>query len=445
MKDDLMADRQDPMQTVLRRYPGQHLFPFVVRAEGIHVYLENGQEIMDVTAGYSGCTAVGYSHPEVLSAIRDQLDKFSYISALGWSNRQVWELADLLIDQAPTGLDRVFFSGCSGSEAIEAAMKLSYQAMYDSGEQQRTWYISRDQSFHGITAQANAVTTIPIYDFFKPICPSRVAHIPQHNPYSLRKDGETLEEYSRRSASYLEHKILEIGPDKVCAFVGETMLGQLVGNVPPAINYWRHIREICDKYGVHLILDEVYCGLGRSGEVYCCAWDNVVPDFVCVGKMLSAGYGPISAVITNSSIEEIIVNGQGRVMLGSTYEAHPLAVAAAVAVQSIVSSSDLLDHIKTSGDYMRATIEAELGGHPFFSNVRGRGLLTSFEYNCSNRDLFNERLEHTMLNDHGILLSAKFHRTNFNPPNIVTREQIDFILDTYIQAFSELASSWQDN
>ena len=399
--------------------------------------------------------ALGYSHPEVLDAMRAQLGGVNYASSQGWSNRMAEELAELLLSDAPAGLDRVWFSGCSGSEAIESALHLSFQTHYALGSKTRKWFICRENSFHGITTGANSVTTIPIYDFSDPIRLPYVASIPQHNPYTLRLEGESLDEYASRSAGYLEAKIVELGPDQVCGFVAEPMLGQLVGNVPPAANYFKYVREICDRYGVHLILDEVYVGNGRSGKGFCIGWDEITPDFVCFGKQLAAGYAPISVVVTRHEFEETIAQEMGRVMLGTTYESHPLSLAAALAVQRIMHRPQMLEHINQLGEYMRGRLLEELGPHPFFRNVRGRGLLTSIEYNCAvcpqprpancdctHRDQFNAELEATMLDEHNMLLNAKFHRTNINPPNIITESEIDQVIAAYVATFRKVACKY---
>ncbi len=447
-----MSDAVLDGDKVIRRYPGAPPFPYFKRGEGIYVEGEDGRRLMDLTAGYSACLQLGHAHPQVVDAMRRQLELFCYTSTQGWRNAMVDELADLILVDAPVGLDRVWYSGCSGSEAIESAMRMSYQVHYSCGDADRSWFICRDDAFHGCTTGANSVTTIPIYDFFDPINLQNVGRIPQHNPYTLRSKGESIDEYATRSAGYLEAKILEIGPERVCAFVAESMLGQLVGNVPPAPTYFSHVRDICDRYGVHLILDEVYVGNGRSGKSYCIAWDNVTPDFVCMGKQLAAGFAPISAVATRAEFVEALAGHTGRVMLGSTYECHPISVAAALEVQRIMHIPAMLEHINSLGALMRRRLSDELGDHPFFRNVRGRGLLTTIEYDCGAcsaprpptcdcaiREQFNTKLERDMLDQHGMMLSAKFHRTNINPPNVITADEANAVIDAYVSVFNETA------
>ena len=220
------------------------------------------------------------------------------------------------------------------------------------------------------------------------------------------------------------------------------MLGSLVGDVPAAPGYWKYVREVCDKYNVHLILDEVYCGMGRSGRIYCCDWDGVRPDFVCVGKNLAGGYAPLSAIVTNSRVEEVIANGSGRIQLGHTYQGYSLGVAAAMAVQKIVHSTEMLAHINETGQYMRDTLVAELGRHPFFCEVRGRGLIFSLEYDCPNKHQFGLTLQRIMEEKHSILINAKWHRVSFVPPYIITRTQVDYVIERFIATFNRVASDW---
>ena len=194
----------------------------------------------------------------------------------------------------------------------------------------------------------------------------------------------------------LEKKILQIGPENVAGFVGETIMGGLVGDVPPAPSYWKHIRNICNKYDIHLLLDEIYCGTGTSGKMYCCDWDNITPDFLFIGKTLAAGYGALSAVITSNKIENTIKNIQGRLQHTTTYQGHSLSTAAALAVQKIINQKNSLNNVTSLGKKMRNIIRSELKNHEFFFDVRGRGLRFPFEYQCKNRDSFSEKLGEIM-------------------------------------------------
>ena len=199
--------------------------------------------------------------------------------------------------------------------------------------------------------------------------------------------------YLNRCVNELEKTILKIGPEKICGFVGETIMGGLVGDVPPLKNYWLKIKKICKKYNIHLILDEVWCGTGTSGKIYCFDWDKVEPDFVFISKTLAAGYGALSAVITNSQIEKVLKKGQGQVQYSNTHQGHSLSVAAALAVQSIIHKKDFLKGVIDKGNFIRNYFETELGNQEFFSNIRGRGMRNTLEYQCDNKNLFGSLLK----------------------------------------------------
>lgn len=233
------------------------------------------------------------------------------------------------------------------------------------------------------------------------------------------------------------------GRKRVAGFVGETMLGTLPGNVPPAPGYWTYVAEVCRRHDVHLILDEVYCGLGRSGKVHCCTWDHVTPDFLCIGMNLAAGYAPLSAVLLKAETERIIQAGTGRLSHGHTHQSHGLGVAVALAVQKIVHQAEMLDHIGRLGTRLADTLGAELGGHPFFRAVHGRGLMKSLEYDCPERHEFSLALAREMRESHAILVDARYHRTSFAPAYIIDEAMLDRILDCYVSAFKKTAADWK--
>jgi len=428
---------------VFRVFPNDPIPPFVDYAEGLYVVTKNGRKILDTSGGGTSYAILGWRYPEVNAAIERQLKRFSHMDYKLWSDENVEELASLLVSRAEHGLDRVYFAGNSGAEACEAAMKMSYQVHHDLGHTEKRWFISREQSYHGSTADALALGERPNLEFYRPMLSPFRARIPMHHPLYLKRDDETLDEYALRSAKQLEDKILEIGPEKVCAFVGETIMGGLVGDVPPAPNYWKYIRAVCDKFGIHLILDEVYCGTGSSGKVYCCDYDQVTPDFIFIGKTLAAGYGALSAVITGTKIQDVIRQVQGRLQHTTTHQAHSLSVAAALAVQKVVHTDDFLNHVTELGSYMRQTLKNELGGLPIFRDVRGRGLRFSLEYRVKNPNDFGSQLAERVLSKYNILINAKWHRVCFTPGLILTRHQADEVLGACIQEIKDMAATSQ--
>jgi hypothetical protein len=218
-----------------------------------------------------------------------------------------------------------------------------------------------------------------------------------------------------RSAGALEEKILELGAENVAAFVAETMMGGLVGDVPPLPGYWQKIREICDRYDVHLILDEVYCGTGTSGKYYCIDRDGISPDFLFMGKTLAAGYAPVSVVMCSSAVEDAIANGQGRLQHSTTHQAYSVGVAAAIAAQQIILQKGFIERVDALGEKMQAVFNSAFSSHPCFREVRGRGLRFSCEYITRDNAAFSDALAKVMLEKHNIYISAKWHRVCFTP------------------------------
>jgi adenosylmethionine-8-amino-7-oxononanoate aminotransferase len=433
------------MNKLLRTFPLEPLPPTVVRGEGVYLFMKNGDRYLDTTGGGTGHITVGWSHPKVISDMMVQLKKITHIDYKFFGDENRETLADLMLSKGKHGLDRFYFAGSSGGEACEGAMKLCYQYFYDQGKPQKNWFISRLQSYHGSSTDALAVGDRPNLNFYAPLFPINRAKVSDHNPVLHRKPRETEDEYARRSARELEDKIIEIGPDKVCAFIGETIMGGLVGDVPPAPNYWKYIREVCSKYDVFLILDEVWCGTGTSGKTFCCDWDNVRPDLIFFGKTFASGYGAVSAIVLDSKIEKVIAAGQGRVQHSTTHQGHSLSVAAALSVQSIIHESGFLEDVNKKGEFLRAALIRELGSHPFFFNVRGRGLRNSFEYRCPRQHEFSLALTQRMYDDHQIMISGKWHRVCFSPAITITTKELEFVLDRFVSTFKSLASSWSDN
>ena len=427
---------------LLRTFLNEPIPPYIERGEGVYLYTKDGKKLLDTTGGFTSHAILGWSNKRIIEAMKKQLDKITHIDYKVYSDENRDKLAELLLSRAEHNLNRVYFAGNSGGEACEAAMKLSYQHHYDLGRKEKTWFISRCQSYHGSSTDALAVGDRPNLDFYKPLFPKNRAKISEHNQYRHKLEGEYLDDYAQRGAKELEDKILQIGPEKVCAFIGETIMGGLIGNVPPATNYWKYVRRVCDKYDVHLILDEVFCGTGTSGKIYCCDWDGVTPDFLFMGKTLAAGYAPLSIVLTSDKVEKVFRKAQGRIQHSTTHQGHSLAVAAAYAAQSIIHTDKMLNHICKMGELLRDTLKQELGSHPFFANVRCRGLRNSLEYRCPNQHEFGLKLTQVMKDEHDILIDGKWHRVCFSPALNIKEEELNLVLNCFIKTFKEVASNW---
>lgn len=418
-------------------------FSFTVKkADKEYLYINN-DKYLDMTAGITHFAILGYNKKEIIRAIKIQLKKFTHIDYKKWIDPNVYSLSNIISKNSPSKCNQVYFCGNSGGEACETALKMSYQYHFLNGDKQKTWFISRNQSYHGSSNDALALGERPNLSFYNLMLNNKRAKIQMHHPLKLKKINETNENYTDKCVKELEDKILKIGPERVAGFVGETIMGGLVGDVPPNKNYWKKISKICRKYNVHLILDEVYCGTSSSGKYFCYEYDEVAPDITYIGKTLGAGYGALSAVICKKKIIDTIFNKHGRLEHSTTFQAHSLNLAAALEVQKICSKKYFINEVYKKGEYMRNVLKSELESNPFFLNVRGRGLRMSLEYDCKNKNNFGSTIEKNLFNNYKIVTSGKWHRISITPPLTINFDQINFYLDNLIKEFKKVSKSWK--
>ena len=425
-----------------KTFPNQVQSPGISRAEGPYLYLEDGNKYLDLTAGTTGFAILGGGVEAVALAVFEQLRKYPHSDYKYFQDEGREYLSEVLVGDAPGGLDKVLFSGGSGAEACEMALLLSYQVHVEQKRPKKSWAIATQQSYHGVTAGALAVGERPNLEFYGPLLPQNRLRIPECNFLKHARDGESPEAYALRSANALESAILSVGPERVGCFVAETMLGGLVGDVPAAPGYWRRVREICDLYDVHLILDEVWCGGGVTGKFYCFEWEQISPDFVLLGKTLAAGYAPISVVLTKSCFEETIKTGSGRLEASSTFQGHSGSCAAAIAVQAIVRTPDMMSHVEEVGALTRRFLESELGNHEFYRQVRGRGIRNSLEYICPGQNLFGQQVASELKVKYGIMVSGKWHRISFTHSMLLDWGELEPALARATDCFRVVASRW---
>jgi adenosylmethionine-8-amino-7-oxononanoate aminotransferase len=354
-----------------------HRYPKAVSARGIFIRDENGKDYIDASAG-AAVSCLGHSHPDILAATRAQLDKFEYAHTSFFSSQAAEELADDLVSHAPEGLGHAFFVS-GGSEAIEAALKLARQYFVERGEPQRRFLVARRQSYHGITSGALAVGGREAQR--RPFAPLLIEthHVSPAYEYRERRADETSAAYGERLAGELESMIEELGGENVIAFVAETVVGATLGAVPAVPGYFKRVREICDRHGILLILDEVMCGMGRTGTLHACEQEGIRPDILAIAKGLGGGYVPIGAILLNDRIFETIAAGSGAFQHSHTYTGHPLACAAALAVQRVIRRDHLLANVREQGEYLLRRLQERFGNHPFVGDVRGRGLFQAIE------------------------------------------------------------------
>ena len=348
-----------------------------VASEGCYIIDETGKRYLDGSGG-AAVSCLGHGDPEVIAAIKEQTEQMAFAHTGFFTSNPAEELAEVLIEHAPAGLDRVYFVS-GGSEAVEAALKLARQYHLENGEPQREHVIARRQSYHGNTLGALATGGNQWRRRqFEPML-MNVSHIAPCYEYVDRYDDETVHEYGERTAQELENEILRLGEDKVMAFVAEPVVGATMGAVPAVAGYFKRIREICDQYGVLLILDEVMCGMGRTGHLFACEADDIAPDILCIAKGLGAGYQPIGAMLCTGSIYETIGKGSGLFQHGHTYLGHPVACAASLTVVKAIRDRDLLNAVSKQSRKLFDALNAHLGQNPFVGDIRGRGLFVGVE------------------------------------------------------------------
>ena len=307
-----------------------------------------------------------------------QLDALAYAHTAFFTTEVAERLADRLIEDAPAGLSHVYLVS-GGSEAIEAALKMARQYFVEIGEPERRHVIARRQSYHGNTLGALAVGGNAWRRAqFEPLL-IKTHHIDPCYAYRLRREDESNADYAARGAQALEDRIVEIGPDRVMAFVAETVVGATLGAVPAVGDYFKRIRAICDRYGVLLILDEVMCGMGRTGTLHACEQEGVAPDLMALAKGLGGGYQPIGAVMLSNRIAQAFANGSGAFQHGHTYMGHPMAAAAALAVQDVIRRDRLLANVVKMGARLERRLNERFAQHPFVGDIRGRGLFLALE------------------------------------------------------------------
>jgi len=354
-----------------------HRYPVAVSGDGIFIRDATGKDYIDASAG-AAVSCLGHSHPDVLAAMREQLGSLEYAHTSFFTTRAAEELADDLVAHAPDGLDHVFYVS-GGSEAIEAALKLARQYFVERGEPHRRHVIARRQSYHGVTLGALAVGGREWQRRqFSPLL-IETHHVSPVYEYRGRDPHETAEAYGERLARELEAKIEELGADNVIAFVAETVVGATLGAVPAVPGYFQAVRAICDRFGILLILDEVMCGMGRTGTLHACEQEGVSPDLLAIAKGLGGGYMPIGALMLRKEIFRTLADGSGAFQHSHTYTGHPLACAAALAVQRIIRRDDLLANVRRQGAHLARRLNERFGNHPFVGDIRGRGLFQGLE------------------------------------------------------------------
>ncbi|UYV36519.1 aspartate aminotransferase family protein [Rhodobacteraceae bacterium D3-12] len=368
-----------------------HVFPrhsksqplVIAGGNGVYLFDRSGKSYLDGSGG-AAVSCLGHGDAHVTQAIKDQLDKIAFAHTGFFTSAPAESLADKLISLAPGSLDRVYFVS-GGSEAMEAALKLARQYFIEKGAPERQHIIARRQSYHGNTLGAlatggNAWRRAP----FSPLLID-VAHVAPCYAYRGQGPDESEAQYLDRLIDEIETEITRLGPETVMGFVAEPVVGATLGAVPPVAGYFKRARELCDRHGILLILDEVMCGMGRTGTLFACEQDGIAPDICAVAKGLGAGYQPIGAMLCTAAIYDTIANGSGFFQHGHTYVGHPTACAGALAVLERLIDYKVLGRVTPAGNALHSALTERFADHPNVGDIRGRGLFQGLEL-VSDRD-----------------------------------------------------------
>jgi len=443
------------MSKVLYRHNVAHDLPKAVGGEGIWIVDDAGKRYLDASGG-AAVSCLGHSNEQIRAALTEQVAQLAYAHTRYFTTEPMEALADLLIDAAPYPLSKVWFTS-GGSEAIEAALKITRQYFFEIGEMDRRFIIGRRQGYHGSTTGAlSAGGNAWRRRIFEPVLLETTHHIGPCYPYRHMRADETLEAYGRRTADELEAKIQELGPGNVAAFMAETVVGSSIGTQPPAPGYFKRIREICDRHGVLLILDEVMCGMGRTGTRFAFEQEGIVPDMCALAKGLSAGYAPFGALLLADKIHRAIENGSKAVMHGHTFMGHALGCTAALAAQRYIDDNDLLQAVRDRGAYLERKLKEKFGQHPNVGDIRGRGLFWSLEMVADRNTqapfpataTLSAKIKDTAMENglicypmNGVADGRQGDVVMLAPPFIVTEEEIDLIVARLAQTIDAVLPS----
>lgn len=352
--------------------------PKAIGGEGVYLFAEDGRRVIDASGG-AAVSCLGHQHPRVIAAMAKQASTLAYAHTAFFSSEPAEALAETLVGHEPGGLAYAYFVS-GGSEAIEASIKLARQYFIERGEPQRQHFIARRQSYHGNTlgalaAGGNAWRRAP----YAPLLSAAFSHVAPAFAYHEKHDGESDAQFVARLAAELEAEFQRLGPDTVAAFLAEPVVGATAGAVTAPDGYFKAVREICDRHGALLILDEVMSGMGRTGTTHAWEQEGIAPDIQAIAKGLGGGYQPIGAMLASGKIIDTIRSGSGAFQHGHTYLAHPLACAAALAVQDVIREDNLLEQVKQRGKQLEQRLTERFGNHRHVGDIRGRGLFWAIE------------------------------------------------------------------
>ncbi|MGG1675969.1 aspartate aminotransferase family protein [Neobacillus sp. NRS-1170] len=356
-------------------------YPIITHGEGVYLFDDTGKKFLDACSGAVAAN-LGHGIASIGDAMAEQAKKAAFVHTMRFETKALHELAEKIGIMAPGYLNKVYFT-TGGSEANESAMKLARQYHRDAGRPQKHIVIGRWQSYHGNTiGSLSAGGDVKRRHAYTPNL-LNYAHV--YSPYCHRcpygrEQDDCLTKQNWTCVADIERTILELGPENVSAFIAEAIVGSQQGAVPPPPGYFEKIRELCDRYQIILILDEVMTGFGRTGTHFATEQLGIEPDIITFGKGVSAGYAPLAGMIVHERlIDGLIQNSDGKFIHGYTYSGHPVAVAAGLAALEVYESDNVLENVNEQGNYLVGLLLELKQKHTCISDVRGRGLLIGIE------------------------------------------------------------------
>jgi putrescine aminotransferase len=423
---------------VLHRTPREDIkkgITIMVAGEGVRLTDKEGNSYLDMEAGITRPVAVGYGRKEVAQAAYDQMCTLHYFTPCGFANEPAMELADLLAEITPGDINRFTFE-CSGSEAVDSAMKLAKHYHYFRGNKACFKVISRKGAYHGVNGYGVRAlgTVMPMRQIMEPVAPGAIFVEP---PYCYRCPyGLAYPDCDLKCATDIERAIEFENPEMITAFIGEPIM-QGFGALAPPREYWPIVREICSKYGILLIIDEVICGFGRTGKMFGVEHFAVQPDMITMAKGITSGYVPLGAVGCSDKVMEPIEN----FFHLHTYGNHPVPCAAGLKNLEILQDENLVDNSEEMGKYFLDGLKT-LEHHPIVGEARGTGLWLALDFTADKKtrapfpmDRLNNMVAHAK--QRGVLIKSMGCALEFAPPLIITKEDIDEALGVLGRCISE--------
>lgn len=435
---EIKARGQTPSHLILQRTSREQVqkgITVITKGEGVWVFDQDGKRYLDLVAGVTRPVHVGYGRREIAQAVYDQICELSYFTPMQFANLPALKLADVLAEIAPGKIDQFTFV-CDGSEAVETAIKLAKHHHHFKGDQKRFKIISRRGAYHGVTGGALRAlgTVLPMRQIMEPLPPGAIF---VESPYCYRCPIHlTYPDCDLACARDVERAIQFEDPGQISAFIGEP-IQQGFGAYAPPKEYWRIIREICDRYGILLIIDEVICGFGRTGKWFGVEHFGIEPDLITMAKGISSGYVPLGGVGATDKVMGPIDILQHL----HTYGNHPVSCAAGLKNIEIMKKEKLVENSHKMGIYFLERLKG-LERHAIVGEVRGTGLWTAIDLTSDKRtralfpaDRMNRIIDRAKTK--GLIIKTMGHALEFAPPLIIKKEEIDEAIRILDECFTE--------